>query len=196
MTTFLKIMLAGVAMAHLAACSKTVQWEEEVPLNTGEVIWVKRTVEYTMQGGAGNPFDMDYRPDKVQKLQFEWGGTSYVYVGEARIILLAISPMGKPALVAQADAGGWHWKHDYKCTTPFYVQFIPTEKVDRTWTWPPSIEPWIIGLSYNLMRSRHPPEDMKRRYTALQRSEEDATGSIQDPSSAKIDPAHKVNTCF
>jgi hypothetical protein len=35
-----------VAVFLLSACSKTVTWEEEVPLNTGEVIWVERVDSY------------------------------------------------------------------------------------------------------------------------------------------------------
>ena len=34
--TSLRILVAMVAALQLTACSKTVQWEEEVPLNTGE----------------------------------------------------------------------------------------------------------------------------------------------------------------
>ena len=40
MNPLLKIFLVGAGMLQLSACSKTVQWEEEVPLNTGEVFWV------------------------------------------------------------------------------------------------------------------------------------------------------------
>ena len=50
-----RLVLAAFAVLQLAGCSKTVQWEEEVPLNTGETIWVQRTVKYTYRGGAGNP---------------------------------------------------------------------------------------------------------------------------------------------
>jgi hypothetical protein len=49
-----------LGLLQLTACSKTVQWEEEVPLNTGEVIWVKREVTYKYKGAGGNPLDMDY----------------------------------------------------------------------------------------------------------------------------------------
>ncbi len=54
----LQILLAVVGALQLTACSKTVQWEEEVPLNTGETIWVKRTVVYSLQGESGNPMDI------------------------------------------------------------------------------------------------------------------------------------------
>lgn len=191
----IKLAALLLALPLLTACSKTVQWEEEVPLNTGEVIWVKRTVEYSLQGGAGNPLDIAYRPEWVEKLEFEWAGKKYVYEGDARIILLAISPQKKPVLVARAADRDWHFKHAYKCTTPFYVQFVPDDR-GRTWTWPPAIEFWLFGLPHNLMRSRYKAEEMHKRYTAQQRNEEDATGSIQDPSKARIDQNHKVNTCF
>ena len=179
----------------LSACSKTVQWEEEVPLNTGETIWVKKTLSYSIKGGAGNPLDMAYRPDWVERLEFEWAGKKYAYEGDARVILLAISPQKMPVLVARAADKDWHHTHTYKCTTPFYVQFVP-DASGRTWTWPPAIEPWLFGLSHNLLRTREAPEKMKTRYTAQERNNEDATGSIQDPSKARIDPNHTVNTCF
>ena len=42
----LKFITTMVLAVLLVACSKTVQWEEEVPLNTGEVIWVKRSMPW------------------------------------------------------------------------------------------------------------------------------------------------------
>jgi hypothetical protein len=39
-------LLISVAVFLLSSCSKTVKWEEEVPLNTGEVIWVERVDSY------------------------------------------------------------------------------------------------------------------------------------------------------
>jgi len=95
---FSLIVLLGIS---LCACSKTVQWEEEVPLNNGETIWVKRTVVYVLKGGAGNPFDVDYRPKWDEKLEFTWNGNHYIYDGEARVFLLAISPQKQPMLIAR-----------------------------------------------------------------------------------------------
>lgn len=191
----LQILLAVFAATQLTACSKTVQWEEEVPLNTGETIWVKKTLNYTIKGGAGNPLDLAYRPDWVERLTFKWGGKEYVYEGDAGVILLAISPQKIPVLVAPAADSGWHHAHNYKCTTPFYVQFVP-DASGHDWTWPPAIEPWLFGLSHNLLRTREAPEKMKTRYTAQERNDEDATGSIQSPSHARIDPNYTVSTCF
>jgi hypothetical protein len=188
-------ILVLAAIFSLCACSKTVHWEEEVPLNTGETIWVTKTLNYTLKGGAGNPLDLAYRPNWVEKLTFTWGGKEYAYVGDARIILLAISKQKVPVLVARAADSGWHHAHNYKCTTPFYVQFVP-DASGRNWTWPPSIESWLYGLPHNLLRTREEPKKMKTRYTARERNDEDSWGSIQDPSKANIDPNHTVNTCF
>lgn len=101
----LQVLLAMAVALQVAACSKTVQWEEEVPLNTGETIWVKRTLNYSLGGGAGNPLDIAYRPDWVQQLEFEWAGKKYLYEGDARVFVLAISPQQKPVLVADPDDG-------------------------------------------------------------------------------------------
>ena len=182
-------------LVALSACAKTVQWEEEVPLNTGEVIWVKRSLDYVLEGGAGNPLDIAYRPERVEKLEFEWSGKKYVYEGDARVILLAISPQKIPVLVARAADNGWHHIHAYKCTTPFYVQLVP-DALGRSWSWPPAIAPWLFGLSHNLLRTRESPAKMQARYTAQRRNEEDAHGSVQDSSKAQIESNHTVDSCF
>ena len=57
-----KIITLLLTMLLLSACSRTVQWEEEVPLNTGETIWVQRSMPWIYKGGFGNPFDMAMRP--------------------------------------------------------------------------------------------------------------------------------------
>jgi hypothetical protein len=191
----LQVMLALAAL-QLTACSKTVQWEEEVPLNTGETIWVTREVTYKLQGAGGNPLDMAYRPDWTEKITFEWKGKKYSYVGDADLMLLAISPhTQRPVLVAQAANRQWHWQHRYRCTTPFYVQFVPSPD-GRSWSWPPSIEPWLFNMPHNLMAHRVGVKEIKTRYTTNDRVALDRTMSIQDPSSSRIDPTYKFDQCF
>lgn len=192
--TLLKILFVLTVVLQITACSKTVQWEEEVPLNTGETIWVKRTVVYSLRGAGGNPFDIGYGQDKTEILSFDWRGKKYVYEGQAALILLAISPQNQPVLVAPAADKRWDWSHNYYCTIPYYVQFSPDES-GREWSWPPNIEPWLYGMSHNLMRTRLKPEEMRTRYTAQQRNEEDAVMAIQSPSRAKIDPTHVDTDC-
>ncbi len=188
----LRTLLAVIASLQLVACSKTVQWEEEVPLNTGETIWVKRSVVYSLKGEGGNPMNIGYGQNKTEKLSFEWGGKKYVYEGEADLMVLAISPQKQPVLVAQAANKGWDWNHNYYCATPHYVQFVP-DATGREWTWPPEIQPWLYELPSNLMRQRRKPEEMQKRYSAKQRADEDAVSSMQSPTTAKIDPKFIMN---
>ncbi len=190
----LKTLVSILAALQLSACSKTVTWEEEVPLNTGETIWVNRTITYSLKGSGGNPFDMGYHPNKTETLEFRWGGNYYSYEGYADLILLAISPQKKPVLVAPAANYTWDWNNDYRCATPHYVQFVPNEN-GRKWTWPPEIEPWLYNMPTNLMGQRRKAEEMRHRYTAQQRNEEDATSLIQTPSRAKIDPTFIDRDC-
>lgn len=194
MKTLPKIVLTGIAVMHLTACSKTVQWEEEVPLNTGEVIWVKRTVEYTMQGGAGNPLDIAYRPERGSVTEFDWRSKHYAFDLHGGVMLLAISPEGQPVLVTEADAGSWDTANYYQCTTPFYVQFVP-DATGRTWKWPPRIDPWLYNLESNFLFAIPTPDKSKRRYTAEDRKAANFPGLVQRPSRQKIDPTYTGDRC-
>lgn len=190
-------MVLAIALC-MTACSKTVQWEEEVPLNTGDTIWVKRTVTYSLKGAGGNPLDMAYRPDWTEKLAFEWKGKEYIYKGDADLMLLAISPLTKqPVLIAQAANKQWGWSNNYYCTTPYYVQFVPDE-TGKNWTWPASIETWLYSLPKNIMVGyrNDKVDQIKDRYTARDRAEKDATADIQDPSSARVDSTYTFKHCF
>jgi hypothetical protein len=196
--SFLKlILIMGTAMT-ITACSKTVQWEEEVPLNTGETIWVKRTVEYKLKGAGGNPFDMAYRPDWTETLEFMWQGKKYSYRGKAWIDVLAISPFTKePVLVAWAANKDWHFQNNYRCTVPFYVQFIP-DSSGRVWIWPTAIESWLYGTSYNMMR--HKPETfrdaMPKKYSHVDIALIEGWDLNKNPELNKINSMSKSETCF
>jgi hypothetical protein len=140
-------LIAGLCMSLLTACSKTVTWEEEVPLNTGEVIWVERSVDYSIQGDAGNPMDLAWRPRKEQTLEFEWKGKRYRYEGDACLQVLAVHD-GSPVLIADSQCYGWNWTHNYdKCVSHVQLNAILPSK----WAWPPAPEEWIYGLKTNLV---------------------------------------------
>lgn len=189
------VLLALIAATQLTACSKTVQWEEEVPLNTGDVIWVKRTVKYTYQGGAGNPLDMRYRPESGSYVtEFSWRGKPYRFDLDAGVVLIAISPQGYPVLVGEAAAGSWDAVNNYKCTIPFYVQFVP-DATGRKWTWPPKIEPWLYNLESNRLFAIPTPDDGKRRYTAEERKAANASGLVGSRSRQRINPAYTGDLC-
>ena len=180
------LMLIGMT-AMLSACSKTVQWEEEVPLNTGEVIWVKRTVEYTLQGGGGNPLDIAYRPQWEEQLEFNWQGRSFVYKGEALVMVLAISPLKVPTLFARSSDRGWERNHRHPCSTPSYVQLVP-DASGSTWSWPPAVEPWAYGLLANLLLERSLLSEVQKKYSRQAREARDSLARGQSPSLASIDP--------
>lgn len=192
---FRRMMLGMVLVSVplLGACSKTVVWEEEVPLNTGETIWVKRTVKYTYQGGAGNPLDMAYRPERGAVVEFDWRGKHYSFDRHGGPVLLAISPQGRPVFVAEAGVS-WSSMNNYKCTIPFYVQFVP-DATGRNWSWPPKIEPWLYGLESNFLFAIPKPDDGKRRYTAEERKAANALGLTHSLSRKNINPAYTGDLC-
>jgi hypothetical protein len=184
-----------LAALLLSGCSKTVTWEEEVPLNTGEVIWVTRIVTYKLVGASGNPLDIDYRPDWTETLEFTWQGKVYSYTGDAALMLLAISPKSlQPVLVAKASSKQWSRQYDYRCTTPFYVQFVPAHD-GRKWSWPPNIEPWLFGLPYNIMQSTPGLQEGKNKYSSDQRLERDRVIGHQSPSLVRVESNYIFNQC-
>ena len=169
----------------VSACSRTVTWEEEVPLNTRETIWIEREMRWAMLGAMGNPFDIRLRPTREQVIRFKYAGRQYRYEGRANIRWIAISPEMKPALVAKAADFGW------LCTVPYYVQLVPGATGDR-WTWSDRIETWLHQLPANVASVPTPAENPKR-IAARHRDSMDAT--YQVPEGALIDPSYKEGGC-
>ena len=191
-----RIFLAVLAALQLTACSKTVQWEEEVPLNTGETIWIQRSMPWTLQGGFGNPFDISMLPTREQTIRFNYGGKKYSYQGRANIRWIAISLSKQPVLVAPAADFAWDSENHFYCVVPHYVQLMP-DGSGMQWTWPEKVEPWLYNLPANVMASI-PTLAEKRlvRYTTKDRDQRDATYRLQVPQGANIDPLYKVNGCI
>lgn len=74
----LKTLVIATAALQLTVCAKTVQWAEEVLLNTGETILVKRTDTYSRGGEPGNPLAMSWGIGK-REYAFSWKGKKYTY---------------------------------------------------------------------------------------------------------------------
>jgi hypothetical protein len=179
----------------LVGCERTVEWQEEVPLNTGEVIWIKRRVDFELRGGFSNPFDIGLRPSRVQEIRFEYSGQQYAYRGRANVILLAVSPAKLPTLVAPAADFAWDEENRYFCVIPFYVQLV-SDSSGSTWNWPPKPEAWLYGMPANVMQSIPKlDEHRKARYGAMDRSQRDETYRLQFPPGARIDPTYSTNNC-
>jgi hypothetical protein len=191
-----KLILMGLAMTALTACSKTVQWEEEVLLNTGETIWVTKEVRYTIKGQPGNPADMGYLPDQAETTSFTYGGRRFSYNGEASLMVLAISPRNLPVLLAIASMGDWYYNNNYACVTPYYLELMPGGNGEQ-WTWPDRIEPWTYNLPTNLMRNRDHPSATKKRYTMADKGMQAFWGDPQLIDIQKINPLRKSpRGCF
>lgn len=198
--TFAYLLQVGaivLVQLALAGCTRTVTWEEEVPLNTGETIWIQRSMPWELLGGFGNPFDIAMRPTREQTIRFTYRGKKYVYVGRADVAWIAISPMsGSPVLIAPAASYGWDGQNHFLCAVPHYVQLVP-DATGKTWNWPPRIEPWLFDLPANVMASIPSlKEDRKHRYTRSDRDERDANYRRRFPTIGRIDPLYKQDGCL
>ncbi|MGY8903685.1 MAG: hypothetical protein ACKVIH_03960 [Burkholderiales bacterium] len=180
-------------MSALSACSRTVEWQEEVLLNTGEIIWVTRSVRYSIKGDAGNPADLAYRPDWVETISFSYRERDYSYTGTASVMVLAISPNKQPVLIAPASHKNWYYTHNFPCVIPYYVQVNP----DKTgwWNWLPKLDAWAYNLPANLMVDRDELTKVKSSYSITDKSKQ---RYLIDPRSTymqKIDPTYQSDNC-
>ena len=133
------IALMGLAVL-LVACSKTVQWEEEVPLNTGEVIWVKRTDTYE-RAFANNPFKPTWALDR-RSYTFTLNGQSFVFEDIKESIgafLLFVHPNDNTVTIVAGAAS---------CSKPGYGEY---QWRNGTWLLQKSVNPALIGRPRNLM---------------------------------------------
>lgn len=189
----IKLILIGLAMTSLAACSKTVQWEEEVPLNTGETIVVKRSGSYTYKGLTSDGNAFSWNPEWRSIIEFTYKGKRYSHTDDAPIKLLAIAPDGTPNLVASTGAD-WAWKNKYYCVTPSYVQFRP-DSTGKVWTWPEKIDPWLYGLPTNLVFGLVALADDGKRFTPEDRQQKNASLAGRYKEFKNIDPTYTADNC-
>jgi hypothetical protein len=183
-----------VALMQLAACSKTVEWEEEVPLNTGETIVVKRSGKYRYESESGNPLKYGYSPDWTSTIEFTYRGKFYSYTGDASLILLAIGPDGNPSLVADAANHDWQWRNRYFCVTPYYVQFQP-DQTGKQWRWPDEIDDWLYRLPTNLIFGLPPVSSSDRRFLQADRTQINASIASQYKEMKSIDAEYSTKVC-
>ena len=186
-----KALLVVIAATQLAACSKTVQWEEEVPLNTGEVIVVRRSGMYTYKCEFALGTGCGYVPDWKSTIEFAYKGRNYVHTGDASPMVLAISSEGVPNLAS--SAGVWGNQHEYPCVIPYYVQFVP-DSTGKLWTWPDRIEPWLYGMPANLLVGLVPLEDSGKKIKPIDRKRLNSSLLIFNEYQW-IDPNKKPENC-
>lgn len=120
---------------------KTVEWNEEVPLNTGEIIWVHRVDIFKRGSQPGNPFKSGWWPNK-RKYIFSWQGREYFYETTSFYgspLLLYVYPSDQiVALIAYSK----------KCQKPGYAEF---RWINGEWVVQQNLNPLLIGLPRNLM---------------------------------------------
>lgn len=187
---------AGALALVLTACTRTVTWEEEVPLNTGETIWIERSMPWEIRGSQGNPYDLGMRPTRDQTIRFKYRSRQYVYTGRADVRWIAVSPITKePVLVAPASSYGWDNENGFYCTVPHYVQLTP-DSSGQVWSWPAQIEAWLYGMPANVMTSIPTLKEHGRlRYDRTEKDQRNAVYSLHFPPGARIDPTYKENAC-
>ena len=191
---WLRTLLAALVATQVTACSRTVHWEEEVPLNTGEVIVVKRVGAYEFESESGNPLRFAYRPQWRSTIEFTYNGKRYSHTDDASLVLLAIAPNGSPTLVAEAANHDWAWKHKYNCVTPSYVQFSPDESGER-WTWPKRIDAWLHNQPTNLIFGLVPLEAQGKTFKASDRAKMNLSLTVMFKELSFIDPAYSEHKC-
>jgi len=183
-----------VVFVSTAAHGKTATWEEEVLLNTGEVIRLHRTLGFALRGAAGNPFDISYHPTRNSTYEFTYKGKTYRYEGAGGFLVLAVSPSGVPVLVKNADSGAWYATANYQCTIPFYVQFVP-DSTGRGWSWPPSIDSWLYNMPSNLMAAPSRPSHLVSRYSLQDKRKQGFSADPQLGFLQRIDPMYSGDRC-
>jgi len=100
------LVFIALSATLVLSCHRVVRWEEDVLLNTGEHLTLKRWVLYRPQSGGGNPFAIAVRPSGMRSMSFNWRGKDYSLSKGIAMMVLAISPQSTPVLVARAESGG------------------------------------------------------------------------------------------
>ena len=188
--------ISGLALL-IGSCAfmtrdRTVTWEEEVPLNTGETIWVTRTGTYSYRSSSGNPLDYDHRPDRLSTIEFTYKGKQYAHTGEVSFNLIAIDPDSAPNLVG--NPGQWGNKHKYPCDAPYYVQFRLSPD-GREWIWPNRIDTWLYNLPTNLILGLADIEEDGKKFTPSDRQTKNASAFAYSHA-RYIDPTYLYDGCI
>lgn len=160
--TFLTFAVVA-SMLPLSGCTKVISWQEEVALNTGDILVVQREATYVRAGAPGNPLDIGWSLKRGGEIQFTWKERRYMFKEHNVPLVLAISPRGTPVLVINAAAGSWDARHKLGCRTPHYVHFVP-DASGANWTWPDKVEPWLYGMRANMLRDIPEPNNVRPRY--------------------------------
>jgi hypothetical protein len=131
----------------LSACGqseKIVRWDEEVLLNTGETIWVKRADIFVKGAEPGNPLQRTWKLDR-RAYEFTWQGQKYIYTTEVKLspgaLLIYVHDASKTISIVDFNR---------ECIKPGYGEF---RWVNGNWQLQQNVAPALIGQVRNLMGS-------------------------------------------
>lgn len=136
----LKILLTAGAALQITACSKTVEWEEEVPLNTGETIWVKRIDTFVKGPEPGNPLKRTWGLEK-RNYAFAWQGQGYAYEVKTKTggpFLIHVFPADKTMAIVDS---AW----------PYCQGYGELRWINSNWQLQQNVSPELVGEPRNLM---------------------------------------------
>lgn len=186
----------GIALgaSAMSSCSSQVEWKEEVPLNTGETIWVTRTARYERALTGPLALELGWRLED-ESLKFEWGGKNYRHTAslskQPRPILLFIDvDQRQPVLVAPLGD-----PTQYGCRKPHYGEYRFQGGV---WRIQEKLSTMTFGARSNLMIHRPgTPQPTLGVVSAESRERADWPYQVQFgyPPLKTIDPSYVTDTC-
>ncbi|MCM2312949.1 MAG: hypothetical protein NDI84_16270 [Steroidobacteraceae bacterium] len=139
----------GVAIGLLAlvlgACSRTVTWEEEVPLNTQSTTWVVRTDTYSRSTEPGNPFKAAW-VIATRSVDVSLHERRYEFEAATADIFMVVDRGNTISVVA--------WSND--CSKRGYAEY---RWIRDTWRRQASVDPSLTGQPRNLMGYFSPVDD-------------------------------------
>jgi hypothetical protein len=147
--------MALAAAFMLGACgdadAKTVSWEEETRLNSGEVVWVKRTDSFSRRAEPGNPLASGWWPE-ARRYEFTWRGRQYAYETNPKESLGAIvlAVRGQQLILLDRSRA---------CRTPGFAEFVFD---GSRWQLQKSVGSDMLGQARNLMYSNANIQDGQR----------------------------------
>lgn len=132
-----KAFATGALALVLTACSRTVTWEEEVPLSTESTTWVVRTDTYSRRTEPGNPFKAAW-VIATRGVDLTLHERRYRFTAETADIFMVVDRGNTISIVAWSTA----------CTKRGYAEYRWRRD---SWRRQPSMDPALIGQRRNLM---------------------------------------------
>lgn len=175
--------IALVAATQLTACSKSIEWDEDVLLNTGETIQVHRTDRFERRTEAGNPLQPAWWPE-ARLYEFAYGGRTYRYESPAR--------QSPGAMAIAIDAGEVFIVDRVRnCRRPGLAVWHWT---GTDWQAPPETPATLLGTKRNLMALRSPDGDLPQHVSIAARHRLDEQVGVS-PHVDELNPMTAASGC-